>query len=117
MVSGTMGALDIAPTLHFVEPGLKINAEEWIKVMDEYIAPTCTALMEPVRKSLLILDNAPSHACRLACDHYRVARHSRFSTALLSRSLSLGLLFCGTSSRHSLFSIQLLPIPQNCGHF
>ena len=28
LVSGVMGALD-APTLHFVEPGLKINGEEW----------------------------------------------------------------------------------------
>ena len=25
--------------------------------------------------------------------------------------------FCGTSSKYSLFSIQLLTIPQNCGHF
>ena len=68
MVSGIMGALDIPPGLHFVEPGLKINGEEWIKVMDEYIAPNCAALMEPRRKFYLILDNAPSHACRLACD-------------------------------------------------
>ena len=42
-----MGVLDIAPTLHFVELGLKINGEEWIKVMDEYIVPNCAALMEP----------------------------------------------------------------------
>ena len=49
MVSGIMGALDIAPTLHFVEPGLKINGEEWTKVMDEYIVPNCAALMEPGR--------------------------------------------------------------------
>ena len=47
MVPGIMGALDIAPTLHFVEPGLKINGEEWIKVMDEYIAPNYAALTEP----------------------------------------------------------------------
>ena len=47
MVSGIMGACDIAPSLHFVEPRLKINGEEWIKVMDEYIVPNCTALMEP----------------------------------------------------------------------
>ena len=39
MVSGIMGALDIAPTLHFVALGLKINGEEWSKVMDEYIVP------------------------------------------------------------------------------
>ena len=50
MVSGVMGALDIAPTLHFVEPGLNINSEEWIKVMDEYMMPKCAALMEPGRK-------------------------------------------------------------------
>ena len=49
MVSGIMGACDMAPMLHFVEPGLKLNAEEWINVMDEYIAPTCTALMDPGR--------------------------------------------------------------------
>ena len=42
MVSGMVGACDIAPSLHFVEPGLKLNAEEWIKVMDEYIVPNCT---------------------------------------------------------------------------
>ena len=52
MVSGIMGALDIALTLHFVEPGLKINSEEWIKVMDEYIVPNCAALMELGRKFL-----------------------------------------------------------------
>ena len=71
MVSGIWGALDIAPTLHFVEPGLKINGEEWIKGMEEHIAPNCAALMEPGREYLLLLDNAPSHACRLACDHHQ----------------------------------------------
>ena len=70
-----MGACDIAPSLHFVEPGLKRNAEEWIKVMDEHIVPNCTALMEPGRKFLLILDIAPSHASRLACDHYSTVLH------------------------------------------
>ena len=59
------------PSLHFVEPGLKINGDEWIKVMDEYHVPNCAALMEPGRKFLLILDNAPSHASRLACEHYK----------------------------------------------
>ena len=46
MVSGSV------PTLHFVEPGLKINGEEWINVMDEYIVPNrpnSAALMEPGR--------------------------------------------------------------------
>ena len=47
MVCGVMGALDIAPTLYFVEPGLKLNAEELIKAMDECIVPNCTALLEP----------------------------------------------------------------------
>ena len=69
VVSGIICACDIAPSLHFVEPGLKLNAEERIKVMDEYNVPNCTALMEPGRISLLILDNAPSHASRLACEH------------------------------------------------
>ena len=66
MVSGIMGALDIAPTLHFVEPGLKIKGELWIKVMYEYIAPNGAALMEPGRQFLLLLDTAPSHTCMLA---------------------------------------------------
>ena len=35
----------------------------------------CTALMEPGRKFLLILDNAPSHASRLACEHYKTVLH------------------------------------------
>ena len=39
MASGIMGACDIAPSLHFVEPGLMLNAEAWTKVMDEYIVP------------------------------------------------------------------------------
>ena len=39
--------------------------------MDEHIAPNCAALMEPGREYLLLLDNAPSHACRLACDHHQ----------------------------------------------
>ena len=58
-----------------MERGLKINAEEWIKVMDEYIAPNCTALMEPGREFLLLLDNAPSYASRLACEHYKTVLH------------------------------------------
>ena len=57
MVSGIMSALNIAPMLHFVEPGLTISGEEWIKVMDEYIAPKCTALMEPGRKFFAALDS------------------------------------------------------------
>ena len=75
MVSGIMGACDIALTLHFVELGLKLNAEEWIKVMDEYIVPKCTALMELGRKFSLILDNAPSHDSRLACEHCSTVLH------------------------------------------
>ena len=55
MVSGIMGAYDIAPTLHFVEPGLQLNAEEWIKSMEEYMVPNCTALMEPGRKFFIDL--------------------------------------------------------------
>ena len=58
MASGIMGACDIAPSLHFVEPGLKLNAEESIKVMEKYILPACAALMEPGRTFLLILDQA-----------------------------------------------------------
>ena len=57
MVSGIMGALDMAPTLHFVELGLEINSEE-----DEHFVPNCAA-------------NAPSHACRLACDHHKTVLH------------------------------------------
>ena len=75
MVSGVMGACGIAPSLHFVEPGLKLNAEEWIKVMDEYIVPNCAALMELWLKFLLILDNAPSHASTLACEHHSTVLH------------------------------------------
>ena len=75
MVSGIMGALDIAPTLHSVEPGLKINGEEWIKVMGEYIAPNCTALTELGRKFLMIVEDVPSHVCRLACEQYKTMVH------------------------------------------
>ena len=39
--------------------------------MDEYIVPKCAALMERRCEFLLILDNAPSHAPRLACEHYK----------------------------------------------
>ena len=118
MVSGIMGAFDIAPTLHFVEPGLRLNAKEWIKVMDEYIVPNCTALMEPGRKFLLILDNALSHASRLPCEHYSTVLHGTVEfQPPYSPDLSPLDFFCGTSSRHSSFSIQLLPIPQNRGHF
>ena len=70
MVSGIKGACDIAPTLHVVELGLKINGEEWAKVVNEYTVPNCTAVMEPGRKFLLILGNAPSHASRLGREHY-----------------------------------------------
>ena len=45
--------------------------------MDGNFAPNCAALLELGRKFLLLLDNAPSHACRLACDrdHYRTVLH------------------------------------------
>ena len=33
MVSGIMDELDIPPTLHFVEPCLKINGEEWTSTL------------------------------------------------------------------------------------
>ena len=66
MASGIMGALDTAPTLHFVE---QVNGEEWIKVVGEFFVANCAALLEPGREFLLLLDNAPSRACRLACDH------------------------------------------------
>ena len=33
MFSTITGAYDITPSLHFVEPGLKINGEEWANVM------------------------------------------------------------------------------------
>ena len=62
MVSGP----DFAPTLHFVELGLKLISEEWIKVMDKYIVPNSAAVIKLGRKSFLILDSSPSHACRLA---------------------------------------------------
>ena len=74
MVSGIMGAYDIAPTLHFVEPDLKLNAEEWIKAIEEYMVPNCTALMETERKLLMILD-ARSHASRLACEQHKTLLH------------------------------------------
>ena len=43
--SEIMGALDIAPSLHFVEPVLKINGKERIKVMDECVH--CAQLRSP----------------------------------------------------------------------
>ena len=43
--------------------------------MDEYIAPNCTAVMEPGREFSLLLDNAPSYASRLACEHYKTLLH------------------------------------------
>ena len=75
MVSGIVGVLDIAPTLHFVEPGVKINGEEWIKVMEENNVPNSAALMELGRKLLLLPDNAPSHTCKLACDQNKTVLH------------------------------------------
>ena len=71
MVSGMIGALDIPPTLHFVDHGLKINGEEWTKVMDEFLCPIARPSWSLGVSFLLILDNAPSHASRLACEHYK----------------------------------------------
>ena len=116
MVSGIMGACDIAPSSHFVEPGLKLNAEEWIKVMDEYIVPNYTALMEPGGKFLLILDNAPSHASRLACEHYSTVLHC---TVEFQPPCSPDLSPLDFSLWNEL-KVQLVhpaPALQNCGHF
>ena len=109
MVSGIMGAFDIAPSLHFVEPGLK--------VMNEYIAPNCTALMEPGREFLLILDNAPSHASRLACAHYKTVWHGTIEfQPLCSPDLSPLDFFLWSELKVQLVQ-HPMPIPQNCGHF
>ena len=74
LVSGIMGPLDIAPTLHFVEIGPNINGEEWIKVMDEYTVPNIAALWELFffKKNMGI---APSHASVLACEHNKTVLH------------------------------------------
>ena len=64
VVSGIMGGLDTAATLHFVELGLKINGEKWITVMDEFTVP-----MRPPHAAWTLLDTAPSHARRLASLH------------------------------------------------
>ena len=102
IVYGIMGALDIAPTLHFVEPGLKINGEEWIKVVGEFFVPSCAALLEPGREFLLLLDNAPSRACRQASDHYKTVLNG---TAEFQPPCSPDLvLMWNESSRHSSFS-------------
>ena len=99
MVSGIRGALDTAPTLHFVE---QVNGEEWIKVMDEYLVPNCAALLEPGREFLLLLDNAPSRACRQASDHYKTVLNG---TAEFQPPCSPDLvLMWNESSRHSSFS-------------
>ena len=58
-----------------MEPGLKMNCEECIKVMDEYFVPNCAALVDPRRRRLLILDSPPSHASRLACEQYKTVLH------------------------------------------
>ena len=50
--------------------------------MDEYIVPTCSAIMEPGYKLLLLLDNAPSHACLLPCVHYKTVSHGTFEFEL-----------------------------------
>ena len=62
--------------------------------MDEYIVPNCPALMEPARKFSMILENAPSHASRLACEHDKTVLHGtvEFPTSVLSRPRSLRLL-------------------------
>ena len=43
--------------------------------MGEYVLPSCKAIMEPGRMLLLLLDNVPSHACRLACENYKTVLH------------------------------------------
>ena len=96
MVSGIMGACDIAPSLHFVELGLKLNAEEWIKVMDEYIV--CPIAQPSWCLGVFFYGSWPTRrrtlpGCLVNTAQHSVARHSRISTALLSRPLSLRLLF------------------------
>ena len=64
----------------------------------------CAALVEPGRKFLVILDNSPSHASRLACEHQKTVFHGTVEfQPPCSPDLS-PLHFCGTSSIHSLFS-------------
>ena len=69
MATAGMGNKKIATTLGLPQSAVK----RWLQ--DEYIFPNCAALMEPGRKFSLILDNAPSHACRLTCKHNKTVLH------------------------------------------
>ena len=70
-----MAARDIAPSLHFVDPGRELDAVGWVGVVGGCVVPNCTALMELGRKFLLTLDNAPSRASRLASEHCSSVLH------------------------------------------
>ena len=79
----------------------------------------CAKLHSPhgADSSFISLDKAPSHASRLACQHFKTVLHGTvdFNERDLQTSLPLSS-FSGTSSGAVSFSILLLPISQNWRH-
>ena len=67
MISACCSATELAPHLHLVPEGVKFNGPNWIECMELYVMPSAGTLCEDWT---LILDNAPSHTCRLARGFY-----------------------------------------------
>ena len=67
MISACCSATQLAPHLHLVPEGVKFNGTSWVDCVELYIMPAAGALSEDWT---FILDNAPSHTCRLARAFY-----------------------------------------------
>ena len=70
------------------------------------------------RKFLLLLHNAPSHACKLAGDHCKTVLHGTVEfQPPCSPDLSLFIFYCGTSPRHSSSVSNCCQSRRNAGTF
>ena len=92
MVSRIMGATNIAATSCFVETSLKINCEEWTRVVCQYMVPNSADLMGLAQISRDLRQRAVAHLqAQLVRLQDPFAQHTGVlvSTTVLPRSLSV----------------------------
>ena len=63
----------MTPHLQLVPAGVKINATEYLNMLEDFIVPRLAAVVLP--GWLLIMDNAPSHKAMKALEWYQTMLH------------------------------------------
>ena len=71
MVSVLLGARGFGTRPHFLPQGVKLDAQLWTEVCEDWLWPECLNLMQGRFTPVICLDNAPSHAARVAQAWYQ----------------------------------------------